>query len=133
VNEIDDVIREHVLVVDDDLSMLNSIKRLLRQRGYNCHIFRSADALEESGDFEHAFCVVLDINLSGSSGIELKRRLDEKGISLPVIYITGNSDDAIRREAISSGCIAYLTKPFGARALIEPIKAAAQIARANAL
>jgi FixJ family two-component response regulator len=115
-----------VLVLDDDLSTLNAIKRLLRQHGYNCHIFQSAEALEESGDFERAFCIVLDINLNGSSGIELRRRLSEKGISLPVIYITGNFSEALRKEAIASGCIAYVTKPFGAEAFIGPIQAAAQ-------
>jgi FixJ family two-component response regulator len=120
-----------VLVVDDDLSTLNAIKRLLRQHGYNCHIFQSAEALEESDDFEQAFCIVLDINLNGSSGIELRRRLSEKGISLPVIYITGNFSETIRKEAISSGCIAYVTKPFGAEALIEPIRAATQNERAH--
>ena len=119
-----------VLVVDDDLSTLTGIKRLLRQHGYDCHIFQSAEALEESGDFEQAFCIVLDINLNGSSGIELRRRLREKGISLPVIYITGNFSEAIRKEALSSGCIAYVTKPFVAKALIEPIRAAAQDERA---
>jgi FixJ family two-component response regulator len=125
--------RKLVLVVDDDRSILNSVRRLLRQRGYDCHIFQSADAFEENGDFEHALCAVVDINLNGSSGIELGRRLSKKGISVPVIYITGNFSEAIRREAMSSGCIAYLTKPFGATALIEPIRAAAKISRPSSL
>jgi FixJ family two-component response regulator len=66
--------------------------------------------------------VVLDINLNNESGIELRHRLKAAGISLPVIYITANDNPAVRVAAIESGCIAYLTKPFGAKSLIEPIE-----------
>ena len=69
-----------------------------------------------------ACCVVLDINLNNESGIELRHRLRAAGISLPVIYITANDSPAVRMAAIESGCIAYLTKPFGAKSLIEPIE-----------
>jgi len=66
--------------------------------------------------------VVLDINLNNESGIELRHRLKAAGISLPVIYITANDSPAIRTAAVESGCIAYLTKPFQAKSLIEPIE-----------
>ena len=75
-------------------------------------------------DFEKAFCFIIDINLNGESGIELCRRLDNKGVRLPVIYITGNDSEANRAAAIEMGCIAYLTKPFAAQSLIEPIEKA---------
>ena len=73
--------------------------------------------------------MVLDINLNNEFGIELRHRLRASGISLPVIYITANDSPAVRLAAIESGCIAYLTKPFRAKSLIEPIeKAAAEAA-----
>jgi FixJ family two-component response regulator len=114
--------RQSVFVVDDDPSMRIGMKRLLRQHGFNTTLFDSANALLSQGDFGKAFCVILDINLNGESGIALRLRLADKGVTLPVIYITGNDSEANRAAAIASGCIAYLTKPFAAQSLIEPIE-----------
>jgi FixJ family two-component response regulator len=113
---------QSVFVVDDDPSMRIGMKRLLRQHGFNTTLFDSANALLSQGDFGKAFCLVLDINLNGESGIALRLRLADKGVTLPVIYITGNDSEANRAAAIASGCIAYLTKPFAAQSLIEPIE-----------
>ena len=115
-------IRNLVFVVDDDPGILRSLKRLLREHGYDSLLFQSAKAFQAQGDFGQAICIVLDIQLKGESGIDLRYRLTEAGISLPVIYITANDSDAIRKAATKSGCIAYLTKPFTARSLIEPIE-----------
>jgi FixJ family two-component response regulator len=113
--------RNVVYVVDDDLGMLKGLKRLLRQHGYDSVMFSSAEAFQNHDDFDSACCVVLDINLNNESGIELRHRLKAVGISLPVIYITANDSPAVHLAAIESGCIAYLTKPFRAKCLIEPI------------
>jgi FixJ family two-component response regulator len=67
-------------------------------------------------------CVILDINLNDGSGIELRHRLKAAGNSVPVIYMTGNNDPAVRMAALQSGCLGYLTKPFSAESLIEPLK-----------
>ena len=114
--------RRSVFVVDDDPSMRTGIKRLLRVYGFHSTLFESASALLCHEDFGEALCFILDINLNGESGIELCRCLSDKGVRLPVIYITGNDSDANRAAAIESGCIAYLTKPFAAPSLIEPIE-----------
>lgn len=111
-----------VFVVDDDPAMLRGVKRLLSAHGYESVLFPSADAFQKHGKFEQAICVVLDINLSDGSGIELRHRLKLIGVSLPVIFITGNDSPATRMAAMASGCLAYLTKPFVAKALIEPIE-----------
>ena len=111
-----------VLVVDDDPGMLKGIKRLLREHGYDSILFASAEAFQSYPDFEAACCVILDINLNQESGIDVKRRLNAAGISLPVIYITANDNPASRSAAVESGCVAYLTKPFTARSLIEPLE-----------
>jgi FixJ family two-component response regulator len=111
-------------VVDDDPSMQTSLKRLLREHGFDATVFESASALLDHGDFSRAVCIVLDINLDGQSGIDLRRRLANDGVMAPVIYITGNDSQANRSAAIESGCIAYLTKPFTAQSLIESIERA---------
>jgi FixJ family two-component response regulator len=115
-------IRKSVFVVEDDPSMRTGMARLLRQHGFNTTLFESANALLDHADFGKAFCAILDIDLNGECGIALRGRLAEKGVGLPVIYITGNDSEANRAAAIQSGCIAYLTKPFAARSLIEPIE-----------
>jgi FixJ family two-component response regulator len=116
------------LVVEDDPSMLKGMRRLLRQFGYESVPFETAKALRDHADFDQAFCIILDVNLSDGSGIELRHQLMEQGIVLPVIYITGNDSHATRISAIASGCVAYLTKPFTARSLMEPIERAAGLA-----
>jgi FixJ family two-component response regulator len=110
-----------VFVVDDDPSILRGLRRLLTKYGYESQLFESAEAFESCDDFKQGICVVLDIQLNGVSGIELRHRLINAGVSLPVIYITANDSESIRAAAVRSGCIAYLTKPFPAKALIEPI------------
>jgi FixJ family two-component response regulator len=116
--------RKLVFVVDDDPGMLRSVQRLLREHGYDSVPFPSAAAFQEHDDFDQAICLVLDINLNDDSGIEVQHRLKAAGISLPVIYITGKDNPATRMAAIESGCLAYLTKPFAAKSLIEPIERA---------
>jgi FixJ family two-component response regulator len=113
-----------VFVVDDDPGMLRGVKRLLREYGYDRLLFSSADAFQKHGDYEQAVCAILDIDLNDDSGIEVCHRLKAAGVRLPVIYITGKDNQATRMAAMASGCIAYLTKPFAARSLIEPLERA---------
>jgi FixJ family two-component response regulator len=114
-----------VLVVDDDPAMLRSIARLLRQFGYESLLFGSAEAFANHGQFDGVLCVLLDIDLGDGSGIGLRHRLNAANVSVPVIYITGNEDPVVREAALQSGCLAYLTKPFSAKSLIEPLQRAA--------
>ena len=116
--------RNLVLVVDDDRGILRSIERLLRRHGYDTLLFPSADAFKNHNDFENVVCIILDINLNDGSGLALRHRLKAAGISVPVIYITANDNTAVRVAALQSGCLAYLTKPFSPKSLIEPLKRA---------
>jgi FixJ family two-component response regulator len=116
--------RNLVLVVDDDSGILKGLERLLRAHAYEPILFSSAEAFKNYTDFETATCVILDINLNDGSGIELGHHLKAAGVSVPVIYMTGNQDPAVREAALDSGCIAFLTKPFSAQSLIEPLKKA---------
>lgn len=114
--------KERVLVVDDDAAMLRGIARVLRHAGYDSVQFSSAEAFRAYGDYDKAICIILDINLNDGSGIELRRGLKAAGIDVPVIYITANDNLAVRAAALQSGCLAYLTKPFSASSLVEPLK-----------
>ena len=116
--------RKLVLVVDDDPSMLKCVQRLLQHHAYEPILFSSAQAFKSHSDFDRAACIILDINLPDGSGIELRHRLNAERVSVPVIYMTGNNDPAVRDAALASGCIAFLTKPFSAQSLIEPLQTA---------
>jgi FixJ family two-component response regulator len=89
---------------------------------YEPILFSSAEAFKSHTEFEKVVCVILDINLSDGSGIELRHRLNDIGVSVPAIYMTGNDDPAVHKAALDSGCIAFLTKPFSVQSLIEPLK-----------
>jgi FixJ family two-component response regulator len=113
--------RNLVFVVDDDPGTLKGVKRLLREHGFASLVFPSVEAFQNHNDFDAACCLILDINLKKESGIELRHRLKANGVSLPVIYITANDSPAVRTAALASGCIAYLTKPFAASSLLDPV------------
>ena len=116
--------RNLVVVVDDDAGMLKGVQRLLRQHAYEPIPFSSAHAFKSFTDFENAVCIILDINLGDGSGIELRRGLKTAGVTVPVIYITGNDNPTVRSAALASGCIAFVAKPFSAQDLIEPLQRA---------
>ena len=77
-------------------------------------------------------CVILDINLQDGSGIELRQGLKADGVSVPVIYITGNDNPTVREAALASGCIAFLAKPFSVHELIEPLNSVAGLPKSDA-
>jgi FixJ family two-component response regulator len=78
--------------------------------------------LKNHPEIEKAACVILDINLPDGSGIDLRQDLKAASVSVPVIFITGNAILKAREAAVASGCVAFLTKPFSSRELIEPLK-----------
>lgn len=113
-----------VFVVDDDTAILRSLKRLLNASGFCAEVFESAEAFCESAVPERGLCVVLDVNLKTCDGIELRRQLAASGAALPVIFVTANDSEQVRRTAIDAGCVAYLRKPFPAKSLFDAIQLA---------
>ena len=116
--------RNLVLVVDDDLGMLKCSPAAAAAARIRTPPVFVREAFKSYTNVEEAACVILDINLKDGSGIELRHGLNDAGISAPVIYMTGNEDPAVRKAAVASGCIAFLTKPFSTQSLIEPLKKA---------
>lgn len=112
-----------VFVIDDDPAMLKSIGLLLDHLGFETELYTSAEAFLSVSPFSNTSnsCIVLDIQLGGMSGIELGSRLASANQSLPIIFITGNDNDAVRKTALQQGCVAYLTKPFAAKFLVDAI------------
>lgn len=110
-----------IAVIDNDPILLRSLTRLLDASGFATMSFSSAEAFLASSTANRATCLVLDIDLDGMSGIDLRRRLASSGNTLPVVFITAINDEATEQEARSSGCVAYLRKPFGGKELIGAV------------
>jgi FixJ family two-component response regulator len=100
------------------------LQRHLWLHAYKPILYSSAEDFKRHTDFEGVCCVILDINLGDGSGLELMHGLRAAGYCVPVICITGNTDPAVRKAALDTGCIAFLTKPFPMQSLIEPLKRA---------
>jgi FixJ family two-component response regulator len=111
-----------VAIVEDDAAMRRSIERLLRASSYATVAFASAEDFLASAAVDTAMALVLDIHLGGMSGIGLRRHLSAAGSTIPVVFITAFDDDATRAEAIATGCIDYLQKPFDASRLIQALE-----------
>jgi len=115
----------HVTVVDDDISVRESLGSLIRSTGLVVKAFDSAEALVNSGNPCKTDCFIFDVRLPGMSGIELNRHLIATGCKIPVIFITAHgSDEQARSAAYSDSTIAYLIKPFSEEALLGAVQSA---------
>ena len=121
--------QRNIVVVDDDSSILRAIENLLDANGFATELFASAEEFLDRRAATQVDCLLLDINLSVMSGIELQRQLAACGSKLPVIFMTGLDDEAIRREALMAGGVACLRKPFTVRQLIDAIERAGLLDR----
>jgi FixJ family two-component response regulator len=117
---------QNIIVVDDDPEMSLALWRLLNAAGFKARTFPSAEALLASGAAATAGCLILDINLPGISGFELRRQLEQNGGKTRVIFITAFDEPESELEAEAAGAVAYLTKPFQGSSLIGAIKEALQ-------
>ena len=114
-----------VAVVDDDISVRESLDSLIRSVGMEVRLFASAEEFLNSAHPHKPDCLVLDVRLPGISGVELHHQLLACSRKLPVIFITAHaSDDHARSEARSDWTVAYLTKPFGEDELLDAVHTA---------
>src|ERR1700676_70864 len=105
-------------VVDDDESVRDALSSLIRSAGYRCAVFPSAEAFLDSGQLGETDCALLDVRMPGLSGLQLQARLREIRSSLPVIFVTAQADEELRKRALRNGAAAFLGKPFNDEALL---------------
>jgi FixJ family two-component response regulator len=113
--------RNVVYVLDDDPDVLRGLERLLKVHGFRSKLFESAEAFFGSTHNDEALCLLLDVHLNGTSGVDVKRQLMRSGAALPVIFITAKDNEATRRLIEEVGCVSYLPKPFSAQSLMDAI------------
>ena len=121
--------RATVFVVDDDYAVRKGLARLLQIKGYQVICFPSAEEFLKEKAKPKVACLVLDISLPGMSGLELQNRLFQQGIVLPTIFITGHGDIPMAVQAVKSGAISFLSKPFTEKELVTEIENALAICR----
>lgn len=116
--------RRFVGVVDDDESVRESLPDLLKELGYDVEAFSSAEELLQSRSLARTQCLILDIAMPGMSGPELQRELLQRGLKIPVIFITAHADEFVRPALLEQGAVECLFKPFSEEALIDALHAA---------
>lgn len=111
-----------VFIVDDDDRMRAAMQRLLKTVGLHSESFATPQDFLRHKLPDVASCLVLDVRLPGMSGLEVQRKLNEAGAQIPIIFITSHGDIPMTVEAMKSGAVEFLTKPFRDQDLIDAIQ-----------
>jgi FixJ family two-component response regulator len=113
-----------VFLIDDDARMRAALERLLKSVGLRAESFATPQDFLRHKLPDVASCLVLDVRLPGMSGLEVQRKLNERRVSIPIIFITGHGDIRMTVEAMKSGAVEFLTKPFRDQDLVDAIQQA---------
>ena len=116
--------RSLVSVVDDDLSVRESLPDLLRQLGFAARAFSSAEEFLASDCVGQTGCLILDVAMPGMSGPDLQRELIRRRQKIPLVFITAHGGETVRQRLIEEGTVECLFKPFSDTALLEALQAA---------
>jgi len=115
-----------VFIIDDDPDMRASMRRLLKSVGLRAELFASAQEFLQQKMPQGPSCLVLDMRLPGTNGLEVQRNLIKSGVNIPVIFITAHGDIPMTVRAMKSGAVEFLTKPFRDQDLLDAIEQALQ-------
>ena len=118
------VTRPLITVVDDDESVRESLPDLLKEFGFEAQTFSSAEDFLASESIAETKCLVLDVAMPGMSGPDLQRELTRRDQSIPIVFITGQRDEAVRPRLIAQGAVDCLFKPFEAADLLQALNTA---------
>ena len=113
-----------ISIVDDDKSVREATKSLIRSLGYKAVAFCSAEEFLESTHVTATVCLITDVHMPGLSGVDLQDRLIADGRRMPVIFVTALPDEGLQARVFKSGAVGYLPKPFNEDRFIECIDAA---------
>ena len=124
------MIQPVVFVVDDDISVRESLELLIRYEGFEAETFTSAEEFLAHPRACTPCCLILDVNLPDLNGLELQKRIAVDRIEMPIIFITGYGDVPTTVKAMKAGAVEFLTKPFGDDVLLGAIRSAINRSRA---
>jgi FixJ family two-component response regulator len=115
-----------ISIVDDDASIREALKSLMRSVRFDVEAFGSAEEFLASERYRETTCLILDLSLPGMNGFELQDHLNLEGRGIPIIFITAHADEAARQRALKAGAIDLLSKPVRREPLFKAIQAAIQ-------
>ena len=118
-----------VFIVDDDVSVRESLELLIQNEGWQAETFASAQEFLDHPRAALPNCLILDVSLPGLNGLELQQRVAAERTDMPIIFITGHGDIPMTVRAMKAGAIEFLTKPFSDEALLNAIRRALQRSR----
>jgi FixJ family two-component response regulator len=119
--------KPQISVVDDDESMREAIRGLMKSLGYMAEAFGSAEEFLSSREVTRTSCLIADVQMPGMTGLELHRHLVASGKTIPTILITAYPDDSVRERASGDGVVCYLSKPFDENDLLACIRSSVDI------
>jgi len=108
-----------ISIVDDDAFVRRATENLLLSLGFEVVTFESAEEFLESGRIGDTSCLIVDVQMPGSTGLDLQQRLIDLGKRVPTIFITAFFSERARTQALEAGAVGFLRKPFGEDSLIE--------------
>lgn len=108
-----------ISIVDDDASVRDATKALIRSLGYTAATFSSAEEYLGSERIRETSCLILDVQMPGMNGVDLQDRLIADGHRTPVIFVTAFPEEGVRARALGAGAVGFLGKPFDDEHLIE--------------
>lgn len=111
-----------ISIIDDDLSVRRSTRRLLHSAGLRAEVFASAEGFLTSGRLEETACLILDLRMPGMNGLQLQQRLAETQEPFPIIFLTAYSSAAEERQALQAGAFQFLKKPASKEVLLLAIR-----------
>ena len=118
-----------ISIVDDDQSVREATTSLLKSNGFRVEVFSSAEDFLASRYLGETKCLILDVQMPGMSGLELQRRLTSANRDIPIVFISAHENQEVRNQAMRSGAVDFLPKPFSEESLLRAIRAALQFAR----
>jgi FixJ family two-component response regulator len=118
-----------VFIVDDDVSVRESLESMVRQAGWNPKTYSTAQEFLDRQKESVPSCLVLDVSLPGLSGLELQRQIVDERSAMPIIFITGYGDVPMTVRAMKAGAMEFLTKPFSDEVLLSAIEQALERSR----
>ena len=116
--------RSLLSVVDDDEMLRESLPELLREFGFAARAFSSGQEFLSSNYVDETRCLILDVAMPEMSGLDLQQELRRRGQAIPIIFISGQKDEHVRKQAFTQGAMRFLYKPFSDSDLLEAVNVA---------
>ena len=120
-----------IYIVDDDFAVRDAIAKLVTSVGMTAVCFSSAEEFLCHFDSKHLCCLILDVRMNGMGGIELQKELIKQGDLIPIIFITGHGDIPMTVDALKSGAVNFIEKPFRNQVLLDSIYSAIKTEERN--